>query len=102
MIESDFILNDFETSKVSNGSVTWKTPSNIALVKYWGKQDPQIPENASISFTLDACFTLTTLEYSKKKTRHAELDSASHYVNLKLPFDCAQGDFLIYTLMLLR
>ncbi len=81
LIESDFILNDFETSKVSNGSVTWKTPSNIALVKYWGKQDPQIPENASISFTLDACFTLTTLEYSKKKTRHAELDSASHENN---------------------
>jgi len=81
LIETDFILNDFETSKVSNGSVTWKTPSNIALVKYWGKQDPQIPENASISFTLDACFTLTTLEYSKKQTRHAELNSASYENN---------------------
>ncbi|WP_456460827.1 diphosphomevalonate/mevalonate 3,5-bisphosphate decarboxylase family protein [Lutibacter sp.] len=63
MIETDFILNSFDTAKITNGSVTWKTPSNIALVKYWGKQEPQIPKNPSISFTLDACFTLTTLEY---------------------------------------
>ena len=80
LIESDFILNDFETSKVSNGSVTWKTPSNIALVKYWGKQDPQIPENASISFTLDACFTLTTLEYKK-------LDKNSKSFNFDIYFE---------------
>jgi len=76
LIESDFVLNDFETSKVSNGSVTWKTPSNIALVKYWGKQEPQISENASISFTLDACFTLTTLQYIKldKKSKSFDFD----------------------------
>ena len=65
MTESDFILNNFDTSKAAEGNRTWKTPSNIALVKYWGKQEPQIPKNTSISFTLDACFTLTTLEYSK-------------------------------------
>ncbi|MDP3313483.1 diphosphomevalonate/mevalonate 3,5-bisphosphate decarboxylase family protein [Lutibacter sp.] len=69
MTETDFILSNFDVSKASNGSVTWKTPSNIALVKYWGKQEPQIPENASISFTLDACFTLTTLEFRLKKKR---------------------------------
>ena len=67
MIESDFILQNYNCDKNTIGSFTWKTPSNIALVKYWGKQEPQIPENASISFTLDACFTLTTLEYSKSK-----------------------------------
>ncbi len=72
MTETDFILSEFDTSKTSNGSVTWKTPSNIALVKYWGKQEPQIPENASISFTLDACFTLTTLEYKLKDECHLE------------------------------
>lgn len=68
MTETDFILSDFNTENSSEGSVTWKTPSNIALVKYWGKQEPQIPENTSISFTLDACFTLTALEYSKSKS----------------------------------
>jgi len=63
--ESDFILKEFNLKNTTLGSVTWKTPSNIALVKYWGKQEPQIPENASVSFTLDACYTLTTLEYKK-------------------------------------
>ncbi len=74
LTENDFILKNFKISNTSNGSITWKTPSNIALVKYWGKQEPQIPENTSISFTLDACFTLTTLEYK----RHSELVSESH------------------------
>ena len=77
MKETDFILSNFETSKASKGSVTWKTPSNIALVKYWGKQEPQIPENTSISFTLDACFTLTTLEYTKLDTERSR-STGSH------------------------
>jgi len=68
LTETDFILSDFNSENTPEGSVTWKTPSNIALVKYWGKQEPQIPENTSISFTLDACFTQTTLEYSKSES----------------------------------
>ncbi len=32
--------------------VSWTSPSNIALVKYWGKYPVQIPANPSISFTL--------------------------------------------------
>ena len=67
MTEKDFILNDTNTSNIENGSFTWQSPSNIALVKYWGKSDPQIPKNASISFTLNNCHTTTTLEYSKKR-----------------------------------
>jgi diphosphomevalonate decarboxylase len=43
--------------------VTWKSPSNIALVKYWGKYDVQIPANPSISFTLSKAVTTTTLKY---------------------------------------
>ena len=74
LTETDFILSNFETSKASNGSATWKTPSNIALVKYWGKQEPQLPENTSISFTLDACFTLTTLEYKLKTSRNSDFN----------------------------
>ena len=65
MIEQDFIPRSIDTSKLTKGSFTWKTPSNIALVKYWGKREPQIPENTSISFTLDACHTITTLSFSK-------------------------------------
>jgi diphosphomevalonate decarboxylase len=60
------------TNLISNnagGEITWASPSNIALVKYWGKKDNQIPENQSISFTLDACKTITKLSYSKKDSR---------------------------------
>lgn len=46
---------------------TWQTPSNIALVKYWGKSNPQIPKNASISFTLNNCHTITTIDFQKKE-----------------------------------
>ena len=39
-----------------------EVPSNIALVKYWGKRDPerQWPSNDSLSMTLSAAKTLTT------------------------------------------
>ena len=40
----------------------WSSPSNIAIVKYWGKRPGQLPANASLSFTLDACRTDTVLE----------------------------------------
>ena len=85
MTETDFILSNFDFSKNFNGSVTWKTPSNIALVKYWGKQEPQLPENTSISFTLDACFTLTTLEFKKRtvaeRSRSLNSDSIDEMLN---------------------
>ena len=66
MTEKDFILKNSDTSSIQNGSYTWQSPSNIALVKYWGKIEPQIPKNASISFTLNNCHTTTTLEFFKK------------------------------------
>jgi len=53
------------TKNVASGIVTWKSPSNIALIKYWGKKEDQIPQNPSISFTLDACATTTKLTYKK-------------------------------------
>jgi diphosphomevalonate decarboxylase len=48
-------------------SVTWKCPSNIALVKYWGKKENQLPSNPSISFTLNDCHTVTNLRYKPKE-----------------------------------
>ena len=47
--------------------VGWKSPSNIALVKYWGKKEMQIPQNPSLSFSLKKSFTETSVEYSLKK-----------------------------------
>lgn len=56
------------SKEISNGSVTWQSPSNIALVKYWGKKMDQIPANPSVSFTLKNCRTTTTLNYKKKES----------------------------------
>ena len=60
-----------QSLKVEKASFTWQTPSNIALVKYWGKSNPQIPKNASISFTLNNCHTITTIDFSKKEANAA-------------------------------
>lgn len=65
MTENDFIPKPY-TKSVKDGRITWSSPSNIALVKYWGKKEHQIPENPSISFTLDHCKTITTLSYTSK------------------------------------
>ena len=46
------------------GESSWKSPSNIALVKYWGKKDVQIPKNPSLSFTLSNCFTICKIKFS--------------------------------------
>ncbi len=67
MTIQDFIPKAY-TKAVESGSITWESPSNIALVKYWGKKEHQIPANPSISFTLSGCKTKTTLSYSKKET----------------------------------
>lgn len=45
----------------------WKSPSNIALVKYWGKHGVQLPANPSISFSLDACCTQTKLRLGAQR-----------------------------------
>ena len=47
------------------GKVGWASPSNIALVKYWGKRGKQLPQNPSISFTLSECCTETFVEFEK-------------------------------------
>lgn len=47
-------------------TASWRSPSNIALVKYWGKHANQIPANPSISFTLNDCYTETEVTLSEK------------------------------------
>jgi len=50
-----------------SGHVAWSSPSNIALVKYWGKKPVQIPANASISFTLTDAHTHTSAAYQRRE-----------------------------------
>ncbi len=67
MPESQFLPKHFST-ELKSGSVSWRSPSNIALVKYWGKYGEQLPKNASVSFTLSNCHTTTTLSFKAKTT----------------------------------
>ena len=47
----------------TSGRVGWSVPSNIAIIKYWGKKAIQIPMNPSLSLTLDKARTKTTVDY---------------------------------------
>jgi len=64
--EKDFIFNS-NFPIIDAGSFEWSAPSNIALVKYWGKKENQVPANPSISFTLNNCKTITKLTFTTKE-----------------------------------
>ena len=80
MHTSDFISSS-EDYKISqkNGSVAWQSPSNIAIIKYWGKHRNQLPKNPSLSITLAKAYTETTISYQIDKKRHG--------LNLEFLFD---------------
>lgn len=65
MPNKDFIPSQYPNT-IEKGSFKWSAPSNIALVKYWGKIGKQLPANPSISLTLNNCKTITELTFKKK------------------------------------
>ncbi|WP_395046193.1 diphosphomevalonate/mevalonate 3,5-bisphosphate decarboxylase family protein [Flavobacterium sp.] len=69
ILEKDFLIENHSIT-IDNGSFEWSSPSNIALVKYWGKKENQIPANPSISFTLNNCKTITKLSFIKKENNN--------------------------------
>lgn len=40
----------------------WSAPANIALIKYWGKKEIQLPANPSLSFSLQNSRSITQVE----------------------------------------
>ena len=75
MTDNKFIYKDtYELPE--QATIKAISPSNIALVKYWGKKPIQIPANPSISFTLDKCHTITEIEFkrSNKQTLRLKVD----------------------------
>lgn len=52
---SGLIPKSFETA--------WRSPSNIAFIKYWGKKGNQLPANPSLSMTLQECFSETRVTF---------------------------------------
>jgi diphosphomevalonate decarboxylase len=73
MFEAKYEMSTASTI-FQEGEVTWRSPANIALIKYWGKRDNQIPMNPSISFTLSNCYTETTVAYTyNQESEHPDL-----------------------------
>ena len=85
-------------------------PSNIALIKYWGKYEEQIPANPSISFTLSNCktetkmifrsgekFSVKTFLAGKEETKFSEkIEKYFRNIEKYLPW-ILQGSFAIET-----
>jgi len=74
---SDF-MNEFlipssqTTGIIKPGHLAWRSPSNIAIVKYWGKYGRQIPANPSLSMTLEHACTETHMFYKPRGNQEAE------------------------------
>ena len=66
MRSKDFISNKskFSQPQRNKGSVTWRCPSNIELIKYWGKYEELLPYNPSLSLTLTNVYTETKIDYT--------------------------------------
>ncbi|MCX6200451.1 MAG: diphosphomevalonate decarboxylase, partial [Bacteroidetes bacterium] len=84
---------------------TWRSPSNIALVKYWGKKTGiQIPANPSISFTLENCYSETNVSLLEKEKKGKDIElrfyfdgKANMAFQLKMLkfFESIRNDFLL-------
>ena len=71
-MENQFILHTPVSDK-EQLIASWQAPSNIALVKYWGKHGVQLPANPSISFTLNGCKTITKVTATKANDHSFEV-----------------------------
>ena len=73
-MEQNYLKQAYSTELPDDfsGSVRWQSPSNIALVKYWGKKGKQIPQNPSVSFTLSNCRTETSIAFRRSGQFHLD------------------------------
>ena len=54
--------------------ITWRSPSNLAIIKYWGKHGVQLPQNPSISLTLSNAYTEMSLSYQPKQQKEPSVN----------------------------
>lgn len=87
-------------NKIQELTVEWKSPSNLAIIKYWGKRDIQKPLNPSISFSLKNAVTTTrvtatpleqggftfSLDGNKKETFNEKIANWLRLASSTLPF----------------
>jgi diphosphomevalonate decarboxylase len=62
--------------------IVWRCPSNIAIVKYWGKKQNQLPCNSSLSMTLSRSFTEIEFEWVEKNS-NKEIEIDFYFENKK-------------------
>lgn len=67
-------INSLSDEQFIDGKVGWRCPSNIAIVKYWGKHGNQLPNNTSFSFTLSNAYTDTYISFSKTSNDKVSLE----------------------------
>jgi diphosphomevalonate decarboxylase len=68
----DLILDPAELP-TEPAAVTWRSPSNLAIIKYWGKHGEQLPRNPSLSLTLAASVTDMQLAYTAREEAAQEV-----------------------------
>lgn len=67
-------------AQVKEGKTQWSSPSNLAIIKYWGKYGVQFPRNPSISLTLNTSKSITEVEWKER-------DNSSKGIQLNFFFD---------------
>jgi len=74
---------------------SWESPSNIALIKYWGKTTDQIPMNPSLSMTLSKSVTRTTVKAVRKEINSSQIKLKFTFQNQPQPqFEAKLAIFL--------
>jgi len=77
IIEFNILMNSEKS-----GRIGFVSPSNIAIIKYWGKYPGQIPANPSVSFTLKNAVTEMITEFyyhPQQSSGNVELFFEGHY-----------------------
>lgn len=74
-----------DSRTITEGNVAWRSPSNLALIKYWGKYGRQLPRNPSISITLDTCHTETHLGWQPRTSPGTDIDLTFQMDGMALP-----------------
>lgn len=67
------MLQPFKDLSAKSFETCWRSPANIAFIKYWGKKGHQLPANPSLSMTLKECYTETKLQFTPGPKLSVEL-----------------------------
>jgi len=85
LTEKNFKISKNTSHSIKNIEISAIAPSNIALVKYWGKHDLQLPMNPSLSFTLNQSKTTTKAKLTALKTPKEKVNFKFYLEGLHQP-----------------